>query len=236
MKKTLLIAAAALAAGIISTQASSVYSQNIVGYVNTVLPGSGAYTMICNPLSGATNVDTAMPSIQSGDVVYLWTGTDYASYTYIGAGVGDNGYSFVDVNNAWVPSPVVVPGQGFFFSTGSGSTETNTFTGNVLSTNNVFLAGSGAYSMVGSSIPYAGAIDNTNINLPFSSGDVVYLWSGTDYASYTFIGTGVGDNGYSFVDVNNAWVPSPTLTVGQGFFYSTGSGSSANWTQNITTQ
>jgi len=37
MKKTLLIAAAALAAGVISTQAQ-VYSQNVVGYVNTSIP------------------------------------------------------------------------------------------------------------------------------------------------------------------------------------------------------
>ena len=37
MKKTLLIAAAALVAGVISSEAQ-VYSANIVGYVNVVMP------------------------------------------------------------------------------------------------------------------------------------------------------------------------------------------------------
>src|ERR1700744_2623354 len=46
--KTLLIAAAALAAGVISSEAQ-VYSQNIVGYIN--LPLSPGYTLIGNQLS-----------------------------------------------------------------------------------------------------------------------------------------------------------------------------------------
>ena len=39
--KTLLIAAAALAAGILSSSAQT-YSQNIVGYVNQVLPANAS--------------------------------------------------------------------------------------------------------------------------------------------------------------------------------------------------
>ncbi len=39
MKKTLLIAAAALVAGVISSEAQ-VYSANIVGYVNVVMPAN----------------------------------------------------------------------------------------------------------------------------------------------------------------------------------------------------
>ena len=41
MKKTLLIAAAALAASVISSQAQ-VYSQNIVGYANVATPNASA--------------------------------------------------------------------------------------------------------------------------------------------------------------------------------------------------
>jgi len=95
-----------------------------VGYVNTVLPGSGAYSMICSPFAGTTNLDAVVTSIQPGDIVYLWTGANYSSYTYIGAGVGDNGYSFVDVNSAWVPSPTLTVGQGFFYFSGSGNAAT----------------------------------------------------------------------------------------------------------------
>ena len=42
MRKTLLIAAAALASSVISSQAG-VYSQNIVGYANIVTPNGGTY-------------------------------------------------------------------------------------------------------------------------------------------------------------------------------------------------
>ena len=48
MKKTLLMAAAALAAGIITSQAQPVYSQNIVGYVNQTFVSG--YVNVANPL------------------------------------------------------------------------------------------------------------------------------------------------------------------------------------------
>ena len=58
MKKTLLIAAATLAAGVISIQAQ-VYSQNIVGYMNqTLVPG---YANLCNTFDiGTGNTLTNM--------------------------------------------------------------------------------------------------------------------------------------------------------------------------------
>ncbi len=51
--KTLLIAAAALAAGVISSQAQ-VYSANIVGYANVVCPAS-TLVLLANPLDNGTN-------------------------------------------------------------------------------------------------------------------------------------------------------------------------------------
>ncbi len=64
--KTLLIAAAALAAAVTSSQAqSTVYSQNIVGYVNQVLPGAGVFTSVVAPLQGTTNAADADSSRDS---------------------------------------------------------------------------------------------------------------------------------------------------------------------------
>ena len=238
MKKTLLIAAAALAAGIISTEASSVYSQNIVGYVNTTLAGSGKFTAICNPLQGTTNAaDQILTSLQSGDALYIWdtAGNQYHSYTFIATDAGGAGLSFIDDSSSFVSAPLINPGQGFFYATGSGNQETNTFSGNVVLSNSVPLAGSGAFSAIGSTPPVAGSVTSTNINLPFQAGDAVYIWdnSGNQYHSYTFIATDAGGAGLSFIDDSSTFVTAPLLSVGQGFFYATGSGSAETWTQNV---
>src|SRR5580704_5535841 len=75
MRKTLLIAAAALAASIISTEAQ-VYSQNIVGYVNQPAVG-GAYEMVVIPLSASptNNAEQVFSELQAGDAVLLWDST-----------------------------------------------------------------------------------------------------------------------------------------------------------------
>ena len=86
MKKTLLIAVAALAAGVISTQAQ-VYSQNIVGYANIQTPNGGTYLVSIPFKIGATNGANEIwplvggsPSIPDGSEVSIWTGSGYANY------------------------------------------------------------------------------------------------------------------------------------------------------------
>ena len=237
--KTLLIAAAALAAAVTSSQAQTVYSQNIVGYVNQTLSGNGAFTMVTSPVNnGTNNIEAQMgSSLNSGDTVYVWGGTSYYSSTFFG---GVNG--FLTPPNDWIDqfgnttnSPTLAPGQGFFYSTQSGSQETNTWTGSVVLTNQVPLAGNGAFSMVGSCAPIVDTMDGTNLNLPLNSGDTVYVWTGNAYYSSTFFG---GVNG--FLTPPNQWIDqfgnttnAPTVSVGQGFFYSTQSGTAETWNQNV---
>ena len=113
--KTLLIAAAALAAAVTSSNAqSTVYSQNVVGYVNTVLPGSGVLSLVANPLNGTTNsVSTILPSLVGGESVLVWNGGGYYVYVYQGAGVG-TGLGFQSDwtdGNAFPPSPPLIPGD-----------------------------------------------------------------------------------------------------------------------------
>jgi hypothetical protein len=236
--KTLLIAAAALAAAVTSSQAqSTVYSQNIVGYVNQVLPGNGSFTMAVAPLVGSTNAaDAIIPAIQTGDTLYIWTGTGYYSSTYIGGNAGPQGQNWFDQYNNWTNAPALSSGQGFFYSTGSGSQETNTWTGSVLLTNSIPLAGNGAFSMVGSTPPIGGLLDSTNFNLPLQTGDTLYIWTGNAYYSSTYIGGNAGPQGQNWFDQYNNWTNAPTVTVGQGFFYSTGSGSAEVWNQNLVIQ
>jgi hypothetical protein len=143
--KTLLIAAAALAAAVTSSQAqSTVYSQNIVGYVNTVIPGGNAYSLLANPLNGTTNgVSALMPALQGGENLLAWNGHGYYIYTYAGAGVGtglgfqsdwtDGGTTYpnppaipgdqTDSSDQvyWAPQPSVSVGQGFFLQNPNGA-------------------------------------------------------------------------------------------------------------------
>src|SRR6266446_1325324 len=61
--KTLLAAAAMLAAGLASSMAqSNVYSLNVVGYVNKVMPSGGKYIMISNPLNTTSNTINSLLS------------------------------------------------------------------------------------------------------------------------------------------------------------------------------
>ena len=91
-----------------------VYSQNIVGYVNTVLPGSGVYSMIANPLNGTTNAaEAVLPALVGGENLLKWNGAGYYIYSYAGAGVG-TGLGF---QSDWTdggsapPAPPSIPGD-----------------------------------------------------------------------------------------------------------------------------
>jgi hypothetical protein len=241
--KTLLVAAAALAATVISSEAQTVYSANVVGYVNQTLAGNSAFTLITPPLQGSNktaSVESLMPCLDAGDTVYIWTGSGYYSSTYYG---GPDGFltpplDWIDQFNITTNSPSVTMGQGFYYSTQSGNQETNTFTGTVITTNSIALAGNSAFTLVGSTPPIAGSLESTNFNLPFDAGDTIYVWTGNSYYSSTYYG---GPDGFltpplDWIDQNNVTTNAPVVTVGQGFFYSTQSGNAATWNQNFIIQ
>src|ERR1700735_5475995 len=90
--KTLLIAAAALAAGVMSSQAQGVYSQNIVGYVN--VPLVAGYNLVANQLdldgTGTNNsiytvVGTNLPA---STAVLVWNPSTAAFSTTKLSGTG----------------------------------------------------------------------------------------------------------------------------------------------------
>ncbi len=154
----LLLTAAALVAGIVSTQAqSNVYSVNVVGYVNVPLAGAGKYTLVANPLVAGTNdiitlLDATLPNKSS---VLTWNGTGY-----VGASKTSGSWS------SNLPLPV---GSGFFVKTPTTSANlTNTFVGSVIVGPNASLTNTvpAGYTLAGSPIPYAGDLTtDTNINL-----------------------------------------------------------------------
>jgi hypothetical protein len=220
--KTLLIAAAtALAAGIVTSQAQ-VYSQNIVGYVNTPLPGG--YTLLVAPLSpNSTNdAESVLPALQSGDVLLVWNGGGYNVDLFGGPGQWFDGDSY-----ASIAVPALAPGVGFFYQNNNAA-KTNTFVGTVQLTNAVALPG--GYSLVGSTAPVSDYLDGTNLNLPLLSGDVVLLWNGGGYNVDLYGGPGQWFDGDSY-----AAIADPTVAVGQGFFFQNNN-ASTTWNQNVVVQ
>src|ERR1035438_2188220 len=81
-KTLLLTAAALLAAGIVSTQAQPVYSQNIVGYTTEILPVGWASVNTPLDLSGGNYLTNVFPNPGPGggnnpldfSKVYVWNG------------------------------------------------------------------------------------------------------------------------------------------------------------------
>ena len=230
MKKTLLIAAAALAAGIISTQASSVYSQNIVGYANVVTANNVTYAMSVPFAVGVSNganeiwpLSSGQPTIPDGSQLMIWNGSGFDTF------LSDSGSASLwdDNNGTAIPnSPKLPVGQGFFLIP-AGDT-TNTFTGSIAiasgTTNNASYANNVTFC-IGSRVPYAGAVTNgtsTGGGIALSSlnnlpdGSQLMIWGGSGFTTY------LSDSGSSSLwdDNNGTAIPvPPSLSIGQGFFF-----------------
>jgi hypothetical protein len=214
--KTLLIAAAALAAGVMHSQAQ-VYSQNIVGYVNVPLTNSSGYTLISNPLdldgTGTNNTiyTTVGTNLPAGTIVEAWTGSSFKLANL-------NGATWSSAANANVVKSQQ-PGNGFFIYV---PTPTNvTFVGNVIQGTNSYPVIAG-YQIVSSSSPVAGRLEEDLLYTP-TLGDVAEVWTGSTFKLHTFNGgvswSGGGD---------------PNLTVGAALFLN--SASNTNWTQVLNVQ
>ena len=223
MKKTLLIAAAALAASVISSQAQ-VYSQNIVGYVNQSIGGNAAYTMLVAPLQTTNNVNNAeqlLPALQPNDNILVFNGAGFDTYVFVTSGlwIGPAGPG---------PAPTINAGSAFFYENNGSSTITNTYVGTVTLSNTVPFTGGAAYNLVGSTAPIGTDLESTNLHLPLQPNDNVLLFNGNGYDTYVFVTSGlwIGPAGPG---------PAPTVSVGQGFFYEDNSGPT-NWVQNLIIQ
>lgn len=238
MKKTLLLAVAALGISGIAAQAQ-VYSQNIVGYANVPTTGASLNYLLSIPFkigvsNGANEVfGSSLPEFSN---VLLWD-TGSASYTVYQTdtssptGWSDPGFTPVD-------PPLLPVGKGFFLS--PSAPVTNVFAGtiaiNVGTSNVTTFAGASVNYLVGGVVPYAGSVTNGNnssggLNLnalpEFSN---VLVWD-TATASYTVYQTDTSSpTGWS--DPGFTPVNPPSVSVGQGFFVSP-SAPGATWTTGL---
>jgi hypothetical protein len=209
MKKTLLIAAAALVAGVISSEAQ-VYSANIVGYVNVALP-AGQFALISNPLDDGTNTaNDLLGTLPNKSAIELWNGSSFVTY-----GKSASGFT---------PNPAIPVGTGFFVK--SATAFTNTFVGNVVpapgGNQSTVNFPAGTFVLVGSSLPVSGTFNDVGTNtinliatLPNKS--AIETWNGTSFVTF-----GKSASGFT---------PNPPLSVAQGFFVK--SASATNWVQTL---
>jgi len=243
--KALLIAAAAFAAGVISSQAQ-VYSQNIVGYVNQ--PLKVGFTTFANPLdqaNGNSLTNILQPGTFDGYGVSVWTGTGFTQYTI------DSGFPTGVANasdSVGVPAPTLNPGTAFFIDNTVGSntvTEVSTVhvdvaaTGtNVVGTTTNLIGTSPIISFVSSKLPIGGLMKTTlGLDADASAdGDVISIpiinagGSVTGFNQYTL------DSGFptGFANASDsAGVPEPSLPVAGGFFFDNTVGAAYKWTQSF---
>jgi hypothetical protein len=253
MRKTLLIAAAALAASVISSEAQ-VYSQNIVGYVNTPIPTG--FVVLANPLdasdpsgSGVNNsITNALPVFSTaydGQQVYYYNGHGYSTFTIDSSwptGLGNA------ADSAQAPAQPLPPGVGIFINNNSGVAETNTFVGTVHvdgaatgvqvvgSTTNGIPTG---YTFVSSKLPIGGGL-TTVLGL---SSDASLDGAQVYFPNIT--GSPGAVHGYQTLTIDSSWptkygnaadsaqAAEPVLPVGGGFLINNNTGGALNWVQQL---
>jgi hypothetical protein len=219
MKKTLVLAACAIAGVLTASAQSNVYSLNIVGYVNTVFKGGGAYTLCANPLDAPTNDAISMlplNTLNNGSRVMTWNG---AGYDVMLKSFG-----------AWSPTNVNLPvGKGFFVRNNLTTNYTVTFVGNVLGgvpgTNTTDIVP--GYQLYGSKAPIGGDVFATGNNTLNMGGILAALPNGSRVMTWDNSGSGA----YSIALKSfGAWSPTNKLiNVGEGFFIRNNSLTTNTW-------
>ncbi len=222
MRKTLLMAAATLAAGVISIQAQ-VYSQNVVGYYNLTL--APTYNLVAVQFKVGTNNGGSeiFPNIPDGTAILRWNAAQ-ATFVY---NFYDTGGGSTLPGDSWYMNDYSTPTNQPTYAAGTSlfvlppTAVTNTVVGIVPNANtNSLIAG---YNMAASAIPVGGAITNTLFAFnSFPDGTQLMQWNqaGITYV-YNFYDTGGGSTlpGDSWY-MNDYSTPTnpPVLSVGQGLF------------------
>ena len=214
--KTLLAAAAIVAAGLASSQAqSNVYSLNVVGYVNSsYVPG---FNLTANPLVNSTNnLNNIIKLAPDNTLAFI--------YDPIIQDFDANIPTFVAGPNVWSPSATINPGVGFFLFTDTAFT--NTYVGEVKQ-GTTTLAIQSAFNGVSSPAPIGGSLSNVLQSFPVNDNDLALQY---DPIAQDFL------NIATFVSGPNVWSPDLNVKVGEGLFYFSNTGSTTNWVRNFTVQ
>jgi hypothetical protein len=241
--KTLLMAAATLAAGVIASQAA-VYSLNTVGYYNTIIPAHG-YVILGNQLINGSDASQTNNDIQTAlssgfvsdpngppnginSAYFSWTGSGYNTVYYFNAldatNYGMNSYT--PSGAGWYTQggdPAVInlnQGYSAFVYNPSSLIITNTISGVVNQGTNLTIIPTG-YSLLSILEPVAGVDPGTNTSMglpPTLSSDPNGPPNGVNDEYFQWTGSGY-NNFYYFNanDATNYGMNSYTIT-GSGFY------------------
>jgi hypothetical protein len=208
--KTLL--AAVLAAGVAASAVaqSNVYSLNVVGYYNVVAPAN-TKIILGNQLDTTNNTLVGViPNPPPSSQFFKYNG-------------GFSGFTFDDIDLAWTGNTSLAPGEGGFFI--SPTATTLTFVGEVKQGSLTNTLPVGTKVIRTSIVPQSGRV-TADLGLPGEANDQLFQWNNVSG----------GYLGFTFDDIDLAWVPfDPTNTVGNAFFYIK-AGSNPNWVRNFTVQ
>jgi hypothetical protein len=240
--KSLLLSAAALAAGVATSMAANVYSVNVVGYINvTVQPG---FNIIANQLDvdGVDAISTVLnattPSSQDGAELLKFTAGSFSEDFY--AATLADGLGFIGWYDGVTGGPstnTIQPGVGAFYFNPASSNVTLTLTGTVLQgTNSVPLPA--GFALISTLAPQAIVLDTTATNnFPAVDGDEYLPWVNGNFGTADFYAASLSD-GLGFI----GWYDSvlgtqvfPTPAVGAGYFLYN-NGASTSWTRNFEVQ
>jgi hypothetical protein len=235
MRTKVLLCAAAVAAGALSSMAqSNVYSLNVVGYVNVPLVGSGSYNMIANPLNntgtGGNNISNLFSAVAAdGDQIFRWNVDNYDFDGTIPT------YSIV--THSWSSTFNLNLGEGIWYINNNAD-KTNTFVGEVFQgsyTNFAgpanagrSLVGGGSYNAVGSSAPIGGGFTNSIAGIVPSDGDQIFPWDVVNYDFSAVLPT------YSIV--SHTWSHTEVQVPPGGAFVYINNGSDQRWVRTFTVQ
>lgn len=240
--KTLLLSAAALAAGVVTSMAANTYSVNVVGYINvTVAPG---FNVIGNQLDvdGVDAISTVLnattPASQDGAEVLKFSGGLFSSDFYA-ASLAD-GLGFIGWYDGVTGGPstnTIQPGVGVFYFNPASSNVTLTLTGTVLQGANSVTLPAG-FSLISTVAPQAITLDTTATNnFPAGDGDEYLPWVSGNFGTGDFYAATLAD-GLGFIgwyDGVTGTQVFPTPAVGNGYFIFN-NGTSKNWTRTFTVQ
>jgi len=240
--KTLLLSAAALAAGVATSMAANVYSVNVVGYINvTVAPG---FNIIGNQLDvdGVDSISTVLnattPASQDGAEVLKFSGGAFSSDFY--AATLADGLGFIGWYDGVTGGPstnTIAPGVGVFYFNPASSNVTLTLTGTVKQGTNAVALPAG-FALISTIAPQAIVLDTTATNnFPAGDGDEYLPWVGNNFGTADFYAASLSD-GLGFI----GWYDSvlgtqvfPTPAVGAGYFIFNNE-ASKSWSRNFQVQ
>jgi hypothetical protein len=206
MKTKVLLIGAALGLAVGSASADTVFSSNVVGYVNLdLVPG---WNLIANPLdAGVNTLEALIQGVPDGTVVMKFQNGAFTTTS-----------DYDELFEEWGVNYEINPGEGFFINVPEAVTVT--FVGEVKAGTHSVVIPAG-WSMVGSPTPVAGTLDEIGFVGPVvEDGDSVMAWNPVAQA-YAL------SNSYD--ELFEEWGFDQTVAVGEAFFVNKANAST--WTR-----